>query len=125
MQPSRRAKRRIQHRLECEGEMATAVEVINALVKARNALAAHTSQTSTAAGQYLWTAIDDINDEIDQITANALAAAPYVPQTDPFKSVSDAGKAFIGTLNDIKDVFSKIDEVVKAVTSVLGIIVAL
>jgi hypothetical protein len=105
--------------------MVTGSDAIASLIQARNAMVAHTSGVSTAASQYLWTAIDDINDEIDQLTANALASAPYVPQTDPFKSVTDAGKAFVGTLNDIKSLFSQIDQVVNAVTSVLKVILAL
>jgi hypothetical protein len=105
--------------------MATTEETISSLILYRNTLAAHTSGLSPAAGQYLWTAIDDINDEIDQLTANALATAPYVPQTDPFKSITDAGKQFIGTLSDIKQLFSNLDDVVKAAQSVIGIILAI
>lgn len=105
--------------------MTTTADTISTLIAARNALAAQTANVSTAAGQYLWTAIDDTNSEIDQLTANALATAPYVPQTDPFKSVTAAGKSFIGTLNDIKNIFSEIDSVVSAITSILGIILAL
>jgi hypothetical protein len=105
--------------------MATTSDTISSLIQSRNALAAHTAGVSPAAGQYLWTAIDDINDEIDQLTANALATAPYVPQTDPFKPVTDAGKQFIGTLNDIKSVFSALNDVVTAVTGVLKLILSL
>ena len=105
--------------------MATTTQTIATLVASRNALVAETTGVSTTAGQYLWTAIDDINDEIDQLTANALANADYVPQTDPFKAVTDEGKAFIGTLNDIKSVFSGIAAVAAAATSVLNIILAL
>lgn len=105
--------------------MTTNSETLSSLIQARNTLAAHASGLSPAAGQYLWTAIDDLNDEIDQLTANALATAPYVPQTDPFKAVTDAGKQFIGTLNDIKSVFSKLDDVIKAADGVIGVILAL
>ena len=105
--------------------MATTVETITTLLASRNALVAETNGLSTTAGQYLWTAIDDINSEIDQLTANALANADYVPQSDPFKAMTAEGKQFIGTLNDIKAVFSGIDAVVAAALSVLKIVLAL
>ena len=105
--------------------MATFTETINKLIADRNALAAHTSDTSPAAGQYVWTAIDDINDEIDELVANALADAAYVPQTDPFKSTTDASKQFMSTLNNIKSVFSTVDTVVAAIMDVISIILVL
>jgi len=105
--------------------MATANDTMASLINDRNALAAHTGQLSPAAGQYLWTAIDDINNEIDQITASSLLDASYVPQTDPFKSVTNASKQFIGTLHDIKSVFSGAADVLAAADDVIKVILAL
>ena len=105
--------------------MATTTQTITSLINSRNALAKETDGLSPTSSQYLWTAIDDINTEIDELTANALATADYVPQTDPFKAVTNEGKAFIGTLNDIKGIFSTAAAVVAAATSVLNIILGL
>jgi len=105
--------------------MPSTVDVINQLTKARNALAAHTANLSPNAGQYLWTAIDDINDEIDQQMANGLANADYIPQSDPFKSATAQGQQFLGTLNDIKSFFGGAQDVLNAVTSVVGLILKL
>ena len=70
----------------------------------------------------MWDSINKINAEIDTLTAAVLRDADYLPQTNPFKAATDAAKSFIGELNDVKSIFAKVDEVINAVSSVVGII---
>jgi hypothetical protein len=102
--------------------MPTAVEAITQLEAAKKLLEDQTGGASGATLLKLLMAIQHIADEVGAQEAMALNAAPYVPQTDPFKAATSDAKAFLATLNNLKAIFAGIGQVAMAADTVIGMI---
>ena len=105
--------------------MPTCTQTIDTLIASRDALAKATDSMSADDAQPLQDLIDDLNTEIDALTAAELGDADYVPQTDPFNEATAQGQAFIERLNALKSTLSAIDRVVGAATTILGVVTRL
>lgn len=105
--------------------MPTCDETITTLITSRDVLAKAADSLSADAAQPLQDLIDDINSEIDALTAAELGNADYVPQTDPFNAATAQGQAFIARLNALKSTLCTIASVVGAATTILGVVTRL
>ena len=120
-----RHRRHLAARVVATGQMAatTRIRAIELLSEAREALRARAGTLTPVAGGYLWTAIDYISDELDQLVARNLADADvYDPATDAFKSQTAQGSRFAGILDDIKCGCSPVDPVFRVAEAVLRLI---
>ena len=101
----------------------TRMGAVERLSAAREALQARAVTLSPIAGGYLWTAVDYISDELDQLVArNLVDGDAYRPATDAFTSQTAQGSRFAGMLDDIKQSCSAADPVFRAAEAVLALI---
>lgn len=105
--------------------MPTCTQTIDTLIASRDALAKAADTMSAEAAQPLQDLIDDLNSEIDALTAAELGDADYVPQTDPFNAATAQGQALIDRLNALKSTLCTIASVVSAANTILGVVTKL
>jgi hypothetical protein len=99
--------------------MPTNADAIRDLEDSKKALEDQCAAASGAALLKLLLSIQHIADEVGAVEALMLATAAYVPQTDPFKSVTADAKAFIAALNSIKAAFAALGPLVQAIDKLL------
>jgi hypothetical protein len=102
--------------------MATNADALNDLIAAKTALEDRCDGAAGETLQMLLDSIEDLADEIGALETQALSTAPYVPQTDAFKKVTDEAKAFEARLNNIKTAFSALAELAKVIDKAIGYI---
>ena len=101
----------------------TRFDAIELLSASRDALQCRAGRLSPVAGGYLWTAIDYISDELDQLVARDLTDdGTYDPTTDAFNARTDRGSRFVGILDDIRCGLSTDDPVARSVAALLKLI---
>jgi hypothetical protein len=105
--------------------MTTNAQAIAALYDSKKSLQDQCDAASGQALKQLTLSIHNISSEIGGLEADALDDADYTPSTAEFKRETADAQAFLKTLNKLKQKYSTVSTVAKALDSVISLITKL